>query len=108
VARALGNRCDEKLGACDQLVARRVMLADPCFIIAELVHPLDEFDVAFKCEGRIFIQRVKRCNEGTEPHLCSCHGDASCLTCPVWLVLFSRRGGFSPASSPSLLLQPDA
>ena len=82
VACALGNRRDEKFGACDQFVTRRVMLADPGFVIAELVHPLDEFDIAVEREGRVFVERVERCDEGAEAHFLSVHGVSPWLRIP--------------------------
>jgi len=66
VARAFGDRRDEELGARDQFEAGRMMLADPGFVVTELVHPLDEFDIAFEREGRIFIERMEGRDEGAE------------------------------------------
>ncbi len=59
VLRALGKRGDEEFWTRDQLVTGRMMLADPCFVVTEPVHPLDEFDVALNRQRRVFVDRVK-------------------------------------------------
>ena len=48
VASALGHGGHEHLWRGDDLPARAVVLANPSLVIAEVVQPLDEFDVPFQ------------------------------------------------------------
>ena len=71
---ALGRRGDEHLGAGDQLIGRRVVLADPGLVIAELVQPLDQLQVALDRQRRVLVDRVERRDEGAEAQACGQHG----------------------------------
>src|SRR5262249_40190575 len=52
----------------DQLPARRVVLADPRFVIAEMVEPLDQLHVPAEGERGILPYPVKRSQEDAELH----------------------------------------
>ena len=65
----LGRRGQEHLGRGDHLPARRMMLAAPELVEAELVEVLHELDVAAELQHRVFADRVmggEECAE-TEP-----------------------------------------
>src|SRR5271166_4359014 len=57
--RALGRSRDEELGRGDDLVARGVVLPDPRLVIAELVKPLDELEIAPQCGGGILVDGME-------------------------------------------------
>jgi hypothetical protein len=66
VPRALGGGGDEYLRAGDDLRPRRVVLADPGFVVAELVEVRDQVEVAFQRQGRVLTGRVERRHEDSE------------------------------------------
>lgn len=43
-----------------------MLLADPRFIVAQLVHKLREFEIARYSQRRVLVDRMKRGDEGTE------------------------------------------
>ena len=57
---------DGHLGGGDDLVAGRVVLADPGLVEAELVEADDEFEVALDGQGRVLADGVERGDEGAE------------------------------------------
>ena len=63
---ALGGRRDEHLGAGDDLVARRVVLADPCLVEAEGVEVLQQVEVALEGERGVLPDGVERSEEDAE------------------------------------------
>ncbi len=64
--RALSGRGDEYLRRGDGLVARRVVLADPGLVIAQLVEVLDELEIALEGKGGILVDGMKRRQEDSE------------------------------------------
>ena len=74
---ALGQGGDEEFRARDQFIAGRVMLADPGFVVAELVHPLDKLDVALDCQCRVLVEGVEGGDESAEAHLGAGHLNGS-------------------------------
>ena len=66
--RALGGDADEDLGRRDDLVAGGVVLADPGFLEAELVEPLDQLEVALERERGVLAGRMERGHEDAEAH----------------------------------------
>jgi hypothetical protein len=74
VARALGGGCDHDLGGGDQLPPRRVMLADPHLVIAQVVEPFDQLHVAIDGEGGILADTVKGREEDAVLHSTVGHG----------------------------------
>src|SRR5262249_20269656 len=71
---ALDGGADEDLRRRDQLPAGRVMLADPGFVVAEPVEPLEQFHVAREREVGIFAEAVERREEDAEGHTFVGHG----------------------------------
>ena len=63
---ALRGGRDEDLGAGDDLVARRVVLADPRLVEAERVEVLEQVEVALEGEGRVLPDGVERGEEDAE------------------------------------------
>ncbi len=57
---------DEDLGRGDDLVAGRVVLAEPGFVEAELVEMLDQLQIALERERRVLADRVERGQEDPE------------------------------------------
>ena len=68
VAGPLGGGGDEDLGRGDQLPAGRVVLADPGLVVAELIEPLDQLQVAVNRQRGILAHAVKRRHEDAEVH----------------------------------------
>ncbi len=52
----------------DSLPAGAVMLADPRLIKAEIIKPLQEFEVAFESQRGVLTQRVEGCHKNAEGH----------------------------------------
>src|SRR5207245_1164070 len=52
----------------DDLPARRVVLADPHLVEAQVIEPLDELHVAGHGQGGVLAQPVERCEEDAELH----------------------------------------
>ena len=65
-ARALRDRCDEELGTSRRLPPAGMMLADPGFVVVELVQPLDELHIVLEGENRILFGWNVRRDEGAE------------------------------------------
>ncbi len=86
---ALGGRGDEQLRAGDDLVAGRVVLTDPGFVVAECVHQLHELEISLDRQRRVLAQRVERRDEGFEAHLGSKHR----VSCRVGFVPVTIRDG---------------
>ena len=59
---------DEDLGRGDQLPARRVVLADPHLVVAEVVEPLDQLHVAVQGERGVLADPVEGRQEDAELH----------------------------------------
>ena len=93
VARALGGVRDHDLGRGDQLPPRRVVLADPDLVVAQVVEPLDQLHVAIDGERRILAHPVEGRQEDTELHPAVGHG-FSVKGCDA-------VGATVPASSPT-------
>ena len=68
VLRARRGRRDEHLGRRDDLVAARVVLADPHLVEAEAIEVLDQLEVALERERRVLPGRVERGHEESEAH----------------------------------------
>ena len=51
-----------------------MVLADPSFVIAQLVKPLDQLQIALDGQGWVLIQRMKRRDEGAKAQPGSEHG----------------------------------
>src|SRR3546814_13467525 len=65
--RGARRRCgDEHLGGGDDLVAGRVVLADPGLVEAEGVEVLDQVEVALEGERGVLPDGVERCEEDAE------------------------------------------
>ncbi len=64
---ALGRGGDEHLGRRDDLVAGRVVLAEPGFVEAQAVEVLDQLQVALEGQRRVLPDRVERGQEDAEP-----------------------------------------
>src|SRR5262249_49238823 len=60
VPRALGCRGDEHLRRADDFEAARMVLADPGFVVVQLVDVLQQFHVALQRERWVLRQIVKR------------------------------------------------
>ena len=71
---ALGGGGDEDLGRGDQLPAGRVVLADPGLVVAELVEPGDELEVAREGQGRVVAHAVEGREEDAEAQAAMGHG----------------------------------
>ena len=61
-----GRGRDEHLGRGDDLVAGRVVLADPRLVEAEPVEVLDQVEVALERERGVLARRVERGHEDAE------------------------------------------
>ena len=68
VAGALGGGGDEDLGGGDQFPAGAVVLADPGFVVAELVEPFEQLEVAVHRERGVFPDAVEGRHEDSEVH----------------------------------------
>ena len=65
---AVGGDADENLRGGDDFPAGAVVFADPGFVEAEVVQPLDEFQVAFQGQGGVFAGPVERAHKDAELH----------------------------------------
>jgi hypothetical protein len=65
-AGALDQRADEHLGRGDGLPARRVMLADPGLVVAQLVEPFDQLHVARHAQRRVLADPMERREKDAE------------------------------------------
>ena len=63
---ALRGGGDEDLRRGDDLAARGVVLADPRLVVAQLVEPDDELEIALEGERRVLAGRVERGEEDAE------------------------------------------
>ena len=63
---ALRGGGDEDLGRGDDLVAGRVVLAEPGLVEAEVVEVLDQLEVALERQRRVLADRVERGQEDPE------------------------------------------
>ena len=66
----LSSHREKEFWAGDWLPAAAVVFADPHFVVAERVEPLDEFEVSMERQRRVVVRRVKRGHEGAEAHRC--------------------------------------
>ena len=66
VARALDGGADEDFRRRDGLPAGGMMLADPGFVVAQLVDPLDQLHVARHRERRVLAHAMERRQEDAE------------------------------------------
>jgi hypothetical protein len=57
VLRLRGDMGDEDLGRGDELRAARMVFADPCLVVAELVEQLDRGDIAGQRRRRVLAGR---------------------------------------------------
>jgi hypothetical protein len=71
---ALGCRRDEELGRGDDLEARRMMLADPRFLVAQPIEMLDQREVAVDRFGRVFIEGMEGREKDAVAQLVRAHG----------------------------------
>jgi hypothetical protein len=60
VSGTLGGESDEDLGRADDLEPRRMVLADPGLVKAELVQPRHQFEVALEALGGVLLVRMER------------------------------------------------
>ena len=68
VAGALGGGGDEEFGRGDSFPAGAVVLADPGFVVAQVIQPLEGFEVALEAEGGVFAEPVEGGQEDSELH----------------------------------------
>ena len=66
VAGAFGRRGHEHLGRGDGFPAGAVVLADPGFVVAEVVEPLEQLQVTLQRQGGILAKPVEGSQENTE------------------------------------------
>ena len=66
VAGAFGRRGHEHLGRGDGFPAGAVVLADPGLVVAEVVEPLEQLEVAFQSQGGILAEPVEGSQEDTK------------------------------------------
>ena len=71
---SFGSGGDEQLGAGDDLVARRVVFADPCLGVSESVEVFHQFEVALDGQRRVLVDGVERCQEDAVVHSRSTDG----------------------------------
>ena len=64
----LGQGGDEDHRVGDDLAGERVVLADPGFVVAEVVEVLDQLDIALKREGGMLANAVEGGEEEAEFH----------------------------------------
>jgi hypothetical protein len=84
VARALSRGGDEHFGAGDDLVAARMVLADPGLVIVQPVEMDQKLHVALERQQRVFRQRMKRREENAGLQKSVVHGRLGLLPdCPV-------------------------
>jgi hypothetical protein len=57
---ALGGEGDEDFGRADDLVAGRMVLANPRLVKPELVEPCHQLEVALQALSRVLLVRVER------------------------------------------------
>ena len=69
----LAGRRQEHLRRCDHLPARRMMLAAPELVVAQLVEPLDQLHVAPDRERRVLAHPMERREEDAEFQTPVCH-----------------------------------
>ena len=75
MARALGRGGNEHFRAGDDLVAARMVLADPGLVIVQPVEMDQKLHVAIERQQRIFAQRMKRREENAGFQKSVLHGD---------------------------------
>src|SRR5712692_8696307 len=63
---ALRDGDQKHFGRRDRLPSGGMMLADPEFVVAELVEPCGQFEVALKLKGRMLADGMVRCEKGAE------------------------------------------
>ena len=68
-----------------------MVLADPGFVVAELVEQLDQLEVALDGQRRVLVERMERRDEGAEAQAIWQHGSA---------VPFKRMFGRDPMENP--------
>ena len=68
VAGAFGGGGDEEFGRGDGLPAGAVVFADPGFVVAQMVEPLEGFKVALEAEGGVFAEPVEGGQKDSELH----------------------------------------
>ena len=66
---ALGGGGDEQLGRAVGFVAAGMVFADPGFVKAELVEPLDQLEIALEAQQRVFVVGMKRRQENSRAQL---------------------------------------
>src|SRR3954469_13462393 len=67
-ARPLGGHGDEHLGRGDDLVAGRVVLADPRLVVAQLVEPDDHLQIPLERRRGVLPYWMKGCQKDPEAH----------------------------------------
>ena len=75
----LGGGGDEQLRGGDDLVARRVVLADPGLVVAEAVEVLDELEVALDGQGGVLVRRVEGREEDAEAETVAHEASLECV-----------------------------
>ena len=68
VAGALGGGGHENFRRGDSFPAGAVVFADPGFVKAQVVQPLQQFQIAFQGQGRVFAYSVERGHKNAEFH----------------------------------------
>ena len=63
---ALRRRCQEELGRGNRLPASRMVLADPEFVVVQLIQGLGKLEVALQLKSRMLADRVMRRQKSAE------------------------------------------
>ena len=92
-AGALCGGGDDQLGRGDDLPAGGMVLADPGFIVAEVVEVLDEFDVAADGKVGVVADAVERREKNAEIHAALLH------VAPPFVTRERGPGGRRPQAS---------
>src|SRR5262249_23526194 len=90
---------DEDLGRADDLVARGVVLADPGLVVAQLVEPPHQLEVAVETRGRVFVHGMERGEEDPEAQRRRVHPSAP--SSPSYQACNGRRARSAKATSAS-------
>ena len=78
---AFGGGGDDQFGQGDQFPAGGVMLADPGFVVAQPVQPLEQLDIAVDRQRRVFPDPMERCQEDAELHAAMGHVPVLHVSC---------------------------
>jgi hypothetical protein len=93
---ALGGKGDEDLGRRDDLVAGRVVLADPRLVKAELVEPHHQIEIALETGGRVLLVGMEGRQEDPVSQIDLTHRGLICAAAAM-------LSGLPPAANPCRL-----